>query len=270
MRRKFLEFLVALAASAALPAGAAPKTEPKAESKGTLPLGAAVNKAGRQRMLSQRMAKAYLMLALGVLPERARPILDESIARFESQLVELKSLLPNDEARAAHAALEHAWTTYSAVLTTTPSTEGAAKIWDVSEVTLASAHRLTMAYEKASGTAASHLVNISGRQRMLSQRVAKFALFRLLAVKTPQALEEIDKARREFVAAQAELNRASLNTADIKVELQLADVQWILFDHALSLSDSEKGRAARDVATTSERILEVMESVVSRYEKFAT
>lgn len=269
MRREFLKCLAALAAAGALPVGAAPKTEPKAEPKATLSLGAAVNKAGRQRMLSQRMAKAYLMLVLGVLPDRARAILDESVARFEAQLVELKTLLPNDEARAAHQALERAWAPYSVVLSAPANADGAAQIWDASDVALGAAHRLTLAYEKAAGTPASRLVNLCGRQRMLSQRMAKFSLFRLMAVRPPQAAQELDKAKREFVAAQTELAGTSLNTSEIKAELQLADVQWILFEHALSLSDSEKQRAARDVATTSERILEVMESVVSQYERLA-
>ncbi|MFZ1831806.1 MAG: type IV pili methyl-accepting chemotaxis transducer N-terminal domain-containing protein, partial [Pseudomonadales bacterium] len=46
----------------------------------------AVNMAGRQRMLSQRMVKAYLMLGQGIAPEDARTLLQGSIAQFEAHL----------------------------------------------------------------------------------------------------------------------------------------------------------------------------------------
>jgi nitrate/nitrite-specific signal transduction histidine kinase len=49
---------------------------------GSLSIGAAINKAGRQRMLSQRMAKAYAMQSAGVMPERAGLLLDSSRRLF--------------------------------------------------------------------------------------------------------------------------------------------------------------------------------------------
>ena len=52
-------------------------------------LNDAINKAGRQRMLSQRMSKAYLALVHKVEAESARLVLDRSIALFDRQLAEL-------------------------------------------------------------------------------------------------------------------------------------------------------------------------------------
>ena len=59
-------------------------------------LGEAINKAGAQRMLSQRMAKAW-PLALPDIEGRARKILDASRQRFDQQLAELRSLAPTPE-----------------------------------------------------------------------------------------------------------------------------------------------------------------------------
>ena len=55
----------------------------------------AINKAGRQRMLSQRMSKAYLALVQQVEPGTAQQVLDRSVALFDRQLVELKAFAPN-------------------------------------------------------------------------------------------------------------------------------------------------------------------------------
>ncbi|MDE2440420.1 MAG: type IV pili methyl-accepting chemotaxis transducer N-terminal domain-containing protein, partial [Betaproteobacteria bacterium] len=54
-------------------------------------INAAINKAGRQRMLSQRMAKAYFQVGQEVDVERSKKLLDSSVAAFDRQLVELKN-----------------------------------------------------------------------------------------------------------------------------------------------------------------------------------
>ena len=46
-------------------------------------LNEAINKAGRQRMLSQRTAKAYLALLLEVEPDKARQVMDQSMSLFD-------------------------------------------------------------------------------------------------------------------------------------------------------------------------------------------
>ena len=45
-------------------------------------LGDAINKAGRQRMLSQRMGKAWLALVHGIETSNAQTVLDKSLALF--------------------------------------------------------------------------------------------------------------------------------------------------------------------------------------------
>ena len=72
----------------------------------------AINRAGRQRMLSQRMAKAWLALGQGVDKPRAEKILHDSITLFERQLDELKAFAPTPGIQATYAALEPAWQTY--------------------------------------------------------------------------------------------------------------------------------------------------------------
>ena len=75
-------------------------------------LGDAINKAGRQRMLSQRMAKAWMGLGQGIKVESARRVLDQSMSLFDRQLTELKAFAPAGDLSVAHGAgggvLEHA------------------------------------------------------------------------------------------------------------------------------------------------------------------
>ena len=69
-------------------------------------INSAINKAGRQRMLSQRMAKAYFQLGQTVDVERSQRVLDSSIALFDRQLVELKNYAPTPEIRDTYLALQ--------------------------------------------------------------------------------------------------------------------------------------------------------------------
>ena len=74
------------------------------------------------------------------------------------------------------------------------------------------AHQGTQLLEKQATTSAGRLVNISGRQRMLSQRMAKFYQAIAWGVGNDKSAAELDKARKEFAAAHQELASAPSNT----------------------------------------------------------
>ena len=110
-------------------------------------------------------------------------------------------------------------------------------------------------------------INKAGRQRMLSQRMAKFYQALSWNVAPANGNTELEKARQEFVAALRELTSAPENTAAIKDELALGQQQWLFFENALTQRGGDRKTAALNVATTSERLLEVMNTVTGLYEK---
>lgn len=231
-------------------------------------LNAAINKAGRQRMLSQRMAKAYFQIALAVEPERSRRILDNAVLTFDRQLAELKSFAPSPEIKASYLKLDRTWQRYRQALTgAVPTQAEGASILALSEEVLVLAQQGVQQLETYAGTAAARVVNIAGRQRMLSERMAKFYQARAWKVGVEQATAEIDKARLEFVAALDELVAAPVNTAALREELDLVRQQWIFFAHALAESSTNSKRHSATVAASSERILETMETIVGLYER---
>lgn len=232
----------------------------------------AINKAGRQRMLSQRMAKAYLQLGLAVDVEHSKKILQASLALFDKQFLELRAFAPTAENRQTLINMEKVWLSYKQVLSgKTPNRQDAVEVMLMNEEILTMAHAATVQLEKYDGNPTGQLVNIAGRQRMLSQRMAKFYQALQWGVAPADAQAKLELSRQEFIAGMRTLNASAKNTPRIKDELALAQQQWLFFDGALRQSGDSKNHQqyANNVATSSERILEIMDSITGLYQQLA-
>lgn len=237
-----------------------------------LAINDAINKSGRQRMLSQQLAKCYLQIGQSIDTARSKQILATSSALFERQLGELQAFAPTQDIKAVLTNMEHAWSDYKDVLTAQPNQENAQRVLTINEDILLMAQESTDQLEKFSRTAAGKIVNLAGRQRMLSQRMAKFYMALNWGIAAPGMMGKLLAARREFADALAVLIGLPSNTADIKRELEVGKQQWTIFDKALNTGSGITGKTsllASNVAALSERLLEVMDRVTLQYTRLA-
>jgi len=235
-------------------------------------LNDAINKAGRQRMLSQRMAKGYLALGLDVSPAIADKSLTASMALFDRQLIELKVFAPAPDIKTTYQQLESKWSDYKGALVgTKPSQQGAASVLSLGNEVLALANQGTLQLEKTSSKPVGKLVNIAGRQRMLSQRMASHYLAASWNVQAQNSKSEMLKAQTEYSQAHQVLSKAPENTERIAQELLLAEQQFVFFQAALQ--KLQLGRTDKllmtDVFQTSERILQVMDNITNLYSQIS-
>lgn len=230
-------------------------------------LADAINMAGRQRMLSQRMVKAWLALAAQAPTPTAQQVLSQSMALFERQHEQLKAYAPSTPIRNTYAALDPAWQALRDALSTPPEARRANALLQADAQVLALAQQGTAQLEATSTRPAGPLVNLAGRQRMLSQRLAKFYLAGVLQVDPAAAATEMARARSEFLQAQDTLHKAPETSARIADELALADGQWVFFDAALKkISSATPGsKPLSELFVASENLLSVMDRVTGLY-----
>lgn len=226
----------------------------------------AVDMAGRQRMLAQRMVKAYLLLGQGISGDDARNVLLGSIARFEAQLHSLHAFPSTPAVRVALARLEMAWKPCQALLVAAPTKAGAAELYDVSEALQHAAHGLTLACEQISGAPLDHLVAIAGRQRMLSQRMAKFYFYRTWGLFEEAAGMELHLSRAHFTAVLIQIDSSQHASAAVKAGVAGVRREWEPYQQALFANkDALKMRTdATSVAELSERVLVATEEMVAQ------
>lgn len=227
-------------------------------------LATAINRTARFRALSQRAAKAYGQLHLNVAPERAREVLEHTRRQVRSGFEDMdRQSWPPEVARLLGDVRRNA-DRLDALTAQAPSREGFHAVSAQADQMMAAANTATEALERLAQAPTARLVNTAGRQRMLSQRLAKNYALTAAGLDGRAVREQVAGDADEFQRALAQLTKAPISTPAIRTALELGQAQWLFFDAALKRQPDARGLEA--VATTSERLLEVMDSLTSLYE----
>ena len=227
----------------------------------------AVNRAGQLRMLSQRLVKLYALMCAGVTPDETAAHCRISIEQIEANLAILGRTLSKPTFGDLLDAVLLPWAALKSALAPAPAAARVAEIDRLAEKLLTQAEALTRTLEVAGFAAALQVINVSGRQRMLSQRLAKHAAVAALAgAQVAQAqLASMTVSSKAFAEGLAYLERIPLSTPEIRNLLADAATAWDKFEPALVRGGTPSGLS--EVASGSETLLAIYDQLTDLYER---
>jgi hypothetical protein len=134
----------------------------------------------------------------------------------------------------------------------------------LAEAMLAQANALVLALESSGLARQAGVVNIAGRQRMLSQRMAKLALLQSTAADREAVARDLDETAAAFEEGMSRLGAAPLSTPEIRVLLERGEAAWQTLRGAVARSSTAPGRIK--LAAASEELLELFDKLTEAYE----
>ncbi len=143
---------------------------------------------------------------------------------------------------------------------------------NASEALFEAADRLTRAAGQLFALPEVHYVNVAGRNRMLSQRIAKLFLLRDW-VGQPEGIQgEITAAVEEFERNLQELSQDGRNLPELSAQLQEVGRQWQQFMSTLTpeISHTRPGQQIRAVVAEADRLLRHVDTAVKLYERLTS
>lgn len=158
-----------------------PTTSPAVSS--TLTVGASINLAGKQRMLTQRMGKTFMYIGMNINTEAAIKERMISVILFEENLKALLAYAPTEKIKSIFLKEETLWKEYKKLILAETTKENAKAILETNTTILTTCddavkacveYASTLTKSSDEGVSAAIIaenINTSGRQRMLSQRL---------------------------------------------------------------------------------------------------
>lgn len=260
-RRHFLAFTAATT-SIHFPALAGPALSPKQ----------AINRSGQLRMLSQRVVKLYAQLGLGLMPEPSMAALSTAAMQAQGNLVALRGLAVPQDVREALAKVEGTWNALRDQVASTPVREEAPKVSSLADAMLAQAENLTQLLEASLGAGMDTPVNLAGRQRMLSQRIAKCYMLHCWSATDVRERERLGRSCQDFTQGLGILRTLGKNTTDIVSRIDMLEFQWGFMNAAFKPEKmgNYNPANARNVAIASDNVLRIADELTGLYEALAS
>jgi len=220
--------------------------------------------AGKQRMLSQRIAKDYIYFGQDVATSKAKKQLEESIKQFVLVQKELSISINDDEIKNLLMFVDMSIDEFNSIKEEAYSIDNAQLALDLSESMLEGSQYVVKSLEETLKIKKeASLVNIAGKQRMLSQRIAKYYIAYQAGIKDKNTVDQMKAVVKEFSEAQDKLLANQTNTPEINKKLNDVNRLWkIVYKFYLNI---EKGGLPFIVFNSTDNITKKMNNITSMY-----
>lgn len=248
----------------------------------------AINRAGYQRMLTQRIAKCYVAIVCKVDPSENQKHLAGSMKVFEKNLKDLSEFAPTLQIGQQFDQIEQLWSEYRDVYSKTYTPENARAVLAYNTKILTACNEAVTLLEnyanKTKGTAdertigedvrLSTVINMSGRQRMFSQQMLLYAV----ALNFDLGNKDENRTRLKESMQAFDQNRKILSLLakddqEVAAQHQLINKHWKKLQHLLhqcselEMEAEDRQNMLHEALVTSEAVLFASDELVFMYER---
>jgi len=190
----------------------------------------AVDISGKQRMFTQRMLKDYAMIGMQNSFGSPDKDLKKIMGEFEDNLHALHDYTKNKKIKKSAKKVEALWLPIKKVLENSPTKSEVAKLQESLELLLSASNETTGLFAKETGKASGKVVDMSGRQRMLSQRMASLYMLKVWGVDDDKFKEKMKDSMELFKSSLKELQKSEFNTDEINGLLTDVEKSFMFFE----------------------------------------
>ena len=231
-----------------------------------LTLGAAINKAGLQRALSQKMAKDYMMIGAGIRTEEAKLELDETVNQFNENIHDLVLYLDYPNAVEALNEVQKIWADFRVHVTSTPQVEYSNNIIIESTKLMNASNTVVekLIDNNANKFRGVKLPAVCGLQRKNSQRIAMLYIAAAWGT-TYNTSQEINDCILSFDSNLQYLIDNKTNTVEIASYLKFQASEWNFLKKTFQVTDQMYKPGS--VASSTRLIFKDFDKLTGFYEK---
>jgi len=224
-----------------------------------------VNIAGMQRMLSQKIAKAYFFYGKGVRPSKTKKQLLDSIELFNKNHQIIQSNVSDNNVQDMLMFIEMSKDELLPIANQPFNKDNGSLMLDYSETLLEGSNDIVKRIVATTKSKTDKTVNLAGRQRMLTQRIAKFYIAYQSGFKDVNTANQLKQSVKEFEDAHVILINNKSNTKQISNELNKVAKLWNIVSKFYK--DVERGGLPVIVLSSTDKIMKSMNNVTSMYVK---
>lgn len=228
-------------------------------------ISSAINKASRQRMLTQRIVATYCQVGQEIATKKSQQQLRQAVELFEEQLNELKEYRPTGKINKQLQKVTELWRPLRKIASDPIQKSSVEELRMLAEVTLTASHQVVIMLQDESGTKKGELINISGRQRMLSQRLSNLYMLQSWGFTSSEYADDYSRALNEFKGALTELMTSSLKTKEINKKLKKSKRELYMFERSSHHKNGEY--IPLMIKISADKLLNLMDDVTNLYEE---
>ncbi len=222
-----------------------------------------IDMAGKQRMLSQKMAKDYFYIGNKINRSKSTKELKNSLITFKETQKKLNLEIKDDEIKNLISFVDMSLNEFENISKDKYSLDNGIILLDLSESLLEGSDYVVKALTKSK--ASNNIIDIAGKQRMLSQRIAKYYIAYQSGIKDDNTLSQMKESVDEFNKILKELMANKTNTSQINKDLANVNTMWKIVEKFYL--NIEKGGLPKIVYSTTSDITTQMNNIVGLYVK---